>query len=317
MSDLVSPTNSNSRREAIRRLKASIGATAGLDEIVAAVQAALGTLFPLEQVSPVLNGLGGGQSAFASLPSRGLNRWITDPALTPARPLGGNLVRTGELVFEPTAADPNLVRTGELALEPAAAHPNLVRTGELALDPALADPMRGPDDPTAPLVLALTPVDARTPEAADEEPSSRARWRAITQLMTLLLAGQEPAQLLPAALRLSIQTFNASGALIHLNAEDIVPGERGFALGETGFEAALRATARQRRGAAPAEPSQTLAGRYPHRLIVPIRSAHGEMGKYALFRAIGPTFDVDDREDACAIATLIAVALHQYRLARA
>jgi GAF domain-containing protein len=135
--------------------------------------------------------------------------------------------------------------------------------------------------------------------------------------MTLLLAGQEPAQLLPAALRLSIQTFSASGALIHLNAEDIVPGERGFALGESGFEAALRATARQRRGTAAVAPSETLAGRYPHRLIVPIRSACGEMGKYALFRASGAAFDADDREDAGAVATLLAVALHQSRLARA
>jgi GAF domain-containing protein len=122
---------------------------------------------------------------------------------------------------------------------------------------------------------------------------------------------------LPAALRLSIQTFAASGALIHLNAEDIVPGERGFALGEPGFEAALRATARQRRATATVAPSETLAGRYPHRLVVPIRSARGELGKYALFRATGAAFDADDREDARAVATLLAVALHQDRLSRA
>lgn len=296
MSDLVSPTNHT--RETIRRLKASIGAAAGLDEIVAAVQGALGTLFPLEPATPALNGRGGNQSAFAALPSWGSNRWTANPAQPTSRPLGGGLVRTGELAFEP------------------AANPNLVRTGELVLDPPMVDTGRGPDDPTAPLVLAPAPNDAHTPEREGEETDSRARWRAVTQLMTLLLAGQEPAQLLPAALRLSIQTFGASGALIHLNAEDIVPGERGFALGEPGFEAALRATARQRRGTAAVASSETLAGRYPHRLIVPIRSACGEMGKYALFRATGSAFDADDREDAVAVATLLAVALHQYRLAR-
>jgi len=297
MSDLVSQTNHT--REAIRRLKISIGAAAGLDEIVAAVQTALGTLFPLEQVSPALNARGGNQSAFASLPSRGLNRWVANPAPPAARPLGGSLARTGEL-----------------SLEPATANPNLVRTGELVHDPRLVDVTRGPDDPTEPLVPAPTPVDAGTAEPGYEEPDSRGRWRAVTQLMTLLLAGQEPAQLLPAALRLSIQTFGASGALIHLNAEDIVPGERGFALGEPGFEAALRATARQRRGTSAVAPGETLAGRYPHRLIVPIRSACGDIGKYGLFRATGSAFDADDREDAGAIATLLAVALHQYRLAR-
>lgn len=295
MSDLVSPTNPT--REAIRRLKASIGAAAGLDEIVAAVQTALGTLFPLETARPTLNELGGNRSAFASLPSWGSNRWTANPAPSASRPLGSNLVRTGELAFEPVVASPNLVRTGELVL-----------------DPPLVE--RGPDDPTEPLVPAPTPLDARTPEPVGAEPDSRARWRAVTQLMTLLLAGQEPAQLLPAALRLSIQTFGVSGALIHLNSEDIVPGERGFALGEPGFEAALRATARQRRGTSAVAPNETLAGRYPHRLIVPIRSTRGEIGKYALFRATGSAFDADDREDARAVATLLAVALHQYRLAR-
>ncbi len=297
MSDLVSPTNT--RREAIRRVKASIGAAAGLDEIVAAVQAALGTVFPLEAPSPVLSGLGGNQSAFASLPSWGSGRWTADPTPPAAGRLSGGLARTGELPYEP-----------------AAANPNLVRTGELVLDPPVVGVERGPDDPTEPLVPAPTPLDARTPGPMGEEPDSRARWRAVTQLMTLLLAGQEPAQLLPAALRLSIQTFSASGALIHLNAEDIVPGERGFALGEPGFEAALRATARQRRGTSLVASSETLTGRYPHRLIVPIRSSCGEMGKYALFRATGVAFDANDREDARAVATLLAVALHQYRQAR-
>ena len=298
MSDLVSPTNPT--REAIRRLKASIGASAGLDEIVTAVQLALGTLFPLEQVSPVLSGRGGNQSAFASLPSWTSNRWVADPARHSSGHVGGGLARTGELFLEPPVASPNLVRTGELLLDPPLPH------GE-----------RGPNDPTEPLVPAPEPVDARASVLVAEEPDSRARWRAVTQLMTLLLAGQEPSQLLPAALRLSIQTFGAAGALIHLNAEDIIPGERGFALGEPGFQAALRATARQRRGMATVAPGETLADRYPHRLIVPIRSSCGEMGKYALFRATGSDFDADDREDAAAVATLLAVALHQYRLARA
>jgi hypothetical protein len=297
MSDLVSPTNHT--RDTIRRLKASIGAAAGLDEIVAAVQSALGTLFPLETASPALTGRGATQSAFASLPSWGSNRWTDNPAQPAGRPLGGGLVRTGEL-----------------ALDPVATSPSLVRTGELVLDPPVVERESGPDDPTEPLVPTPAPIEAHSPEAVGEEPDSRARWRAVTQLMTLLLAGQEPAQLLPAALRLSIQTFSASGALIHLNADDIVPGERGFALGEPGFEAALRATARQRRGTTIVAHGETLAGRYPHRLIVPIRSACGEMGKYGLFRATGSAFNADDREDAVAVATLLAVALHQYRLAR-
>jgi hypothetical protein len=302
MSDLVPQTNHLHTREAIRRLKASIGAASGFDEIVVAVQTALGTLFPWEQASPAFSARGGNQSAFASLPSRGLNRWISNPTPPASRPLGGRLVRTGELT-----------------LEPATTNPNLVRTGELILDPPPVDVTYASDDPTEPLVPAPVPVDAGstlTTETAVGESDSRARWRAVTQLMTLLLAGQEPAQLLPAALRLSIQTFNASGALIHLNAEDIVPGERGFALGDAGFEAALRATARQRRGTSTVESSETLAGRYPYRLIVPIRSASGDIGKYALFRATGADFDADDREDASAVATLLAVALHQSRLAR-
>ena len=326
-------------RDAMRRLRASISAAAGLDEIATVLPTACASLRPFNQFRPAVSGgRGANQHTFASVPHWPAHRWVTTPTprisppVNPTNSSGTEArqpVRTGELTLpapitnhegEVAQGDDTVVasdgsgetQSSEDLSGVAAAETKSATTAEAESTETIVKPLR----PAMPF------PDAMGERVVSDQPIAPARahdrWRGATQLITLLLAGEELGALLRVALKVSVQSFGVAGALIHLRDEYSQLTERVFALGEPAFEATLRATARRvpSDGLNPAatERGESLTVRYPHRLIVPIPAAGGTLGEFYLFRSALQRFSLEETEDARSFASILAVVLEQTRL---